>query len=221
MLGLEFSAARRSVAVGVDGEVRSQVREIAPRESGPLSMIEQALREAGLEREAIEVLVVGLGPGSYTGIRVAIALAQGWQLATPVKLMGVSSADGLASQAIQSGLAAELHVAFDAQRTEFYLGTYRAGSPGCRPVTDLRLAPRSDLVALLDRGEAVVAPEPIPGLEGVRVLAPDASFLLHGLPEAGPFVEGATLEPIYLREVSFVKAPPPRPIPSLGDSGDS
>ena len=45
-------------------------------------MIEEALREAGLEREQIEVLAVGLGPGSYTGIRVALSLAQGWQLAS-------------------------------------------------------------------------------------------------------------------------------------------
>ena len=62
-------------------------------------MIESALRQAGLEREEIECIAVGLGPGSYTGIRAAIALAQGWQLARGVKLLGVSSAECLATQA--------------------------------------------------------------------------------------------------------------------------
>ena len=52
-------------------------------------MIESALAEAKIEREQIEVIAVGLGPGSYTGIRAAISVAQGWQLARGVKLLGV------------------------------------------------------------------------------------------------------------------------------------
>jgi len=57
-----------------------------------LGMIESVLREAGLEREQIDVIAVGLGPGSYTGIRTALSIAQGWQLARGVKLLGISSA---------------------------------------------------------------------------------------------------------------------------------
>ena len=48
-------------------------------------------------REAIEAIAVGLGPGSYTGIRAAIALAQGWQLAREVKTLGVSSVAAMAA----------------------------------------------------------------------------------------------------------------------------
>ena len=44
-------------------------------------MIEDVLARSQMEREQIEVLAVGLGPGSYTGIRVALSMAQGWQLA--------------------------------------------------------------------------------------------------------------------------------------------
>ena len=62
-------------------------------------MIEKVLAAAKIEREEIEVLAVGLGPGSYTGIRVAISIAQGWQLARGVKLLGIGSAECLAAQA--------------------------------------------------------------------------------------------------------------------------
>ena len=94
MLALEFSSAQRSVAVVVadaDGRplTTSEVVETATGHTmKPFAMIEEALRSAGVERERIEVIVVGLGPGSYTGIRAAIALAQGWQLATGVKTAG-------------------------------------------------------------------------------------------------------------------------------------
>ncbi len=64
-------------------------------------MIEQALAEAGIEREQIEVLAIGLGPGSYPASG-ELSVAQGWQLASPdggVKLLGISSAEGVAAQA--------------------------------------------------------------------------------------------------------------------------
>ena len=87
-------------------------------------MIEQVLAEAKIEREQIDALAVGLGPGSYTGIRAAISIAQGWQLARGVKLLGVSSADCLAAQARAENILGRVNVVIDAQRNEFYLATY-------------------------------------------------------------------------------------------------
>ena len=46
-------------------------------------LVEDALRQAQLDRAQIECLAIGLGPGSYNGMRLAIAVAQGWQLASP------------------------------------------------------------------------------------------------------------------------------------------
>ena len=97
------------------------------------------LREAGLEREQIEVIAVGLGPGSYTGIRVAISIAQGWQLARGVKLLGVSSAECLAAQAQAEKIFGRVNVVIDAQRNEFYLAAYEISSgrlEGNRAVAD-------------------------------------------------------------------------------------
>jgi len=94
ILALEFSSERRSVALARDGIVLSEaVEQTGGRATNALGLIESALATAGLSRDEIEVIAVGLGPGSYTGIRAAIAVAQGWQLARGVKLLGISSAE--------------------------------------------------------------------------------------------------------------------------------
>ena len=67
-------------------------REPRARPGRP-ALIDDALREAGVEREQIDCLAIGLGPGSYTGVRAAIAVAQGWQLARGIRLLGVSTAE--------------------------------------------------------------------------------------------------------------------------------
>lgn len=86
ILAIEFSSAQRSVAVvqaGGNGPhapgSAAEVVETGQRSTHALGMVEKALRAAQLEREQIGCLAIGLGPGSYTGIRAAIALAQGWQ----------------------------------------------------------------------------------------------------------------------------------------------
>src|SRR5689334_15695890 len=104
ILALEFSSSQRSVAVtdaNASGDKRTfnEIVETGDNASRPLVMVEGAMRATGLEREQIECIAVGLGPGSYTGIRAAISLAQGWQLAAGVRLVGVSSVDAIAAQA--------------------------------------------------------------------------------------------------------------------------
>src|SRR5436309_3367594 len=99
ILALEFSSDLRSVAVVQGGHVRGRAEESGARARRGVSLMEAALREARLEREQVECVAVGLGPGSYTGIRSAIALAQGWQLAREIRSIGISSVDCLAAAA--------------------------------------------------------------------------------------------------------------------------
>src|SRR5579864_1002694 len=81
ILALEFSAGQRSVALSREGMVIGEAIETGGRNMAALGMIESILEKAKIEREEVEAIAVGLGPGSYTGVRAAIALAQGWQLA--------------------------------------------------------------------------------------------------------------------------------------------
>ena len=98
ILALEFSSEQRSAAVVENGVVLGEAHETAGKHTQAFALIEQALAKAGLEREQIDCIAVGLGPGSYMGTRIAIAIAQGWQLARGVKTAGISSAEGLARQ---------------------------------------------------------------------------------------------------------------------------
>ena len=93
ILAVEFSSPQRSAAVvqsggATGGGVPPLLLGRAGRPTGhrALGLVEEALQHARCEREEIEAIAVGLGPGSYTGIRGAIALAQGWQLGRGVGL---------------------------------------------------------------------------------------------------------------------------------------
>jgi len=110
-------------------------------------MIEKVLATAKLEREEIEAIAVGLGPGSYTGIRAAIALAQGWQLARGVKLLGVGSVECLAAQAQAEKIFGRVNAVIDAQRGEFYSAVYEISAAGWRETGALRIVSLAELQA--------------------------------------------------------------------------
>lgn len=179
----------------------------------PFAMIAEALQSAGIEREAIEGIVVGLGPGSYTGIRAAIALAQGWQLAGGTKLVGMSSAEGVAAQAQADGITGKCSVVIDAQREEFYVADYEIGPAGLREIVPLRLATLAEVRGLAAAGEQLIGPEVSRWFPQARVAFPRAARLGECAVTRRDFVAGETLTPIYLRETTFVKAPPARTRP--------
>jgi tRNA threonylcarbamoyl adenosine modification protein YeaZ len=214
-LALEFSSAQRSVAVVVDGEIRATAAQVATRETPAFGLIVRVLAEARLEREQIECVAIGLGPGSYTGIRAAIALAQGWQLARSIKLIGISSLDCLAAEAQTKGVLGRINMVVDAQRNELYLATYELTSAGFRESEPLRLAAIEEVRSRITLGEEVIGPEVHRWFPEGRVLFPDAATLGQLAARRSDFAPGEALEPIYLRPISFVKAPPAR-VPPAG-----
>src|ERR1700690_909950 len=118
ILALEFSSAQRSVAVVRPGQPHISVEAVETGAGGTnaFRLVEKVLAQAKIEREQIEGLAVGLGPGSYTGVRVAISIAQGWQLARRVKLLGIGSSQCLAAQAQAAKIFGRVNVVIDAQR---------------------------------------------------------------------------------------------------------
>ncbi len=210
ILAIEFSSAQRSVAVVVSGEMRAAARQIAARETPAFRLIVRVLAEARLEREQIGCVAIGLGPGSYAGIRAAIALAQGWQLARPIKLIGISSMECLAAEAQTKGVLGRTHIVVDAQRNELYLATYELTSAGLRESEPLRLAAIAEVRSRLTLGENVVGPDVHRWFPNGTPLFPEAAILGQLASRRADFVPGEALEPIYLRPISFVKAPPVR-----------
>jgi tRNA threonylcarbamoyladenosine biosynthesis protein TsaB len=215
LLVFEFSSPQRSVAVlaqrgGGSGQEWFEQIESGSGGMQPLKAVEEVLRQAHLEREQIEGVAVGLGPGSYTGIRAALALAQGWQLARGVRLMGVSSADSIAAEAFDEGLRGPVAVLIDAQRNELYCGDYELNDSGWRLTQALRVVSAAGVLAAQNNGRLLIGPEVTRWFPDGKKISPRA-VAAGKLALAGTSsVAGEKLEPIYLRPAQFVKAPPPR-----------
>ncbi len=151
--------------------------ETGARSTNTLGLVEDALRQAQLDRVQIECLAIGLGPGSYNGIRLAIALAQGWQLARPVKLLGISSVECLAAEAQAEGIFGRVEIVVDAQRNEFYLAGYELSREARREIEPLRLATLPEVQARQQAGGIITGPEVTNWFSGSRVLFPRAATL--------------------------------------------
>jgi tRNA threonylcarbamoyl adenosine modification protein YeaZ len=215
ILALEFSSEQRSVAVVHDrpGDtplVLGSAAVTGPRATKALSLIDQALRQANVGRDQVERVVVGLGPGSYTGIRMTIAVAQAWQLARGVALLGLSSAAVMAAQARHAKLWGRIHLVSDAQRNEFYLAVYEVNQAAVVELSPLRLACHAEIEELAAAGALLAGPAAERWLPAGRALFPHAAVLGELSVGRTDCVSGERLEPIYLRETSFLKAPLPR-----------
>jgi|ERR1043166_9457181 tRNA threonylcarbamoyl adenosine modification protein YeaZ len=211
ILALEFSSPARSVAVAVDGYLRCSMTEHGGRSIHAFELVERALHTSGVAREEIECVAVGLGPGSYAGIRIAIAMAQGWQLARPVKLIGISSADCAATWAVRwCGIRGIFHIGIDAQRAQIFVARYEAHGEAARLVEPFHLLRDEDNVRIAS-GEVLLRPDVLE-TDGpnIRALPPRAATLAKLADSHRDFVNGSELEPIYLRPLEFIKAPPPR-----------
>ncbi|HJW47724.1 MAG TPA: tRNA (adenosine(37)-N6)-threonylcarbamoyltransferase complex dimerization subunit type 1 TsaB, partial [Lysobacter sp.] len=101
LLAFETATEACSVALWLDGDVHERF-EIAPRRHAELSLpwAEQLLADAGVRKSQLDAIAIGRGPGAFTGVRLAIAIAQGIALALDRPVVPVST---LATLALQAG----------------------------------------------------------------------------------------------------------------------
>lgn len=159
LLSLDTSSDACSVALGVDGDVLER-HEIAPRGHTRLilPMIHSLLAEAGVSLNALDALVMGRGPGAFTGVRIAVGVAQGLAFSSQRPVVPVSSLAIVAQEALARSMgggtneARDSHpgvnealpsvatpttkqrrtvvAASDARMGEVYWGVYRADESG-------------------------------------------------------------------------------------------
>jgi tRNA threonylcarbamoyladenosine biosynthesis protein TsaB len=205
ILALEFSSTQRSVAIACGGTVLAEASETGERATNTFGLVEQALASAKIGRGEIECLAVGLGPGSYTGIRVALSIAQGWQLATGVRLLGIGSVECLAAQARVENFFGRVNVVIDAQRGEFYLAVYEVSPAGVKEIAPLKIADVAEVEARADAGEFLTGPEITRWFPAGKILFPQAAMLAGLAARRSDFAAGETLAPVYLRATNFLK----------------
>jgi tRNA threonylcarbamoyl adenosine modification protein YeaZ len=153
ILALDTSMGACSAAVlRNDGAARHLVVREAPMARGHaealMPMVAEVKKEAGLDFAALDLIAATVGPGSFTGVRIAIAAARGLALVTPAKLYGTDSLTVMArlARATEAAGRAPFAVAVDARRAMLYLGLY--DKEGRKLEGPLLIAP-DDAVALL------------------------------------------------------------------------
>ena len=133
MLAFETATEACSVAVYVDGAVRERFA-VAPRQHAALALpwADELLAEAGVARAQLDAIAVGIGPGAFTGVRLAVALAQGIALGLDRPVLPVSTLAVLALSGKPADVAVgrELVAAIDARMGEVYLGRFVADDAG-------------------------------------------------------------------------------------------
>jgi len=175
-----------------------------------MPMIAEAMAEAGLDYRQLDLIAATLGPGSFTGVRIAIAAARGFALVTGAKLWGTDSLTVMARTALNDG-AIDMHgtpfaVAADARAGALYLGLYdaaarkREGPLLVETGAAVALLPQDLAIAVGNGAEALAAAARDSGREvdaKLIDLEPSAVALAHLAQDAGDSVP--TLRPLYLR----------------------
>jgi tRNA threonylcarbamoyladenosine biosynthesis protein TsaB len=224
ILALDTTSAACSVALLCGSEVREHfVRAERDHTRRLLPMVEQILAEAGLTLNQVDALAVSRGPGSFTGLRIAISCVQGLAFAADKPVLPVSSLAALAAGAVRAHpewLGFPVIAALDARMQEVYWGIYRADAPNQSLLPEAVQKPDEVIQAL--RMAKISGPffSAGPGwhyaeFAAVPVAASDQNCAIHArdiaelaLPlwQAGAAISAEQLQPKYLRnEVTWQK----------------
>jgi tRNA threonylcarbamoyladenosine biosynthesis protein TsaB len=180
---------------------------VGPMKHGELlaPAIEEVLTQAGASRLELTSIVVGVGPGPYTGLRVGLVTARMLGHALDLPVLGVCSLDALALGAVDVGLDESFLVTTDARRKELFWASYDAAG------TRLE-GPFVDKPADLPQDRPVVGAGPYLYPDVFAVSVPVRDPIASAL--ARLVVDGRAVlmepEPIYLRRPDAVAPGPPK-----------
>jgi tRNA threonylcarbamoyl adenosine modification protein YeaZ len=188
ILALELSTARGSLAWG-DGDLAEKQWPNDRKNSGPFF---EGLKTA-LERDGPpEMIVVGLGPGSYAGVRIALSTALGLQAAGPARVVGLPSICAMPCQERSYGVIG------DGRRQSFFLGRIENRSLMGEPELLNENELRAKLAGLAM--SPVFSSDDLPQFAGVQRAFPSAAQLARLAGEANCRFALPPLQPMYLRE---------------------
>lgn len=178
-LAIENSGQYGTVAASLDSEI---VFKAEFRKAGELSVcVERAIKQL----PALDEVIVGVGPGSYTGLRIAVSIAFGLELSINCRTFGCPSILGYEMDSYA--------VVGDARRQLLFFALVRNGSIAESP----KLVPAQTIGAIRTAAAALplIAATPIPGCDDLPLRVPQAEFLLRRRNSFSPLTE-----PLYLKD---------------------
>jgi tRNA threonylcarbamoyl adenosine modification protein YeaZ len=209
LLAFDTATPYVTVALHDEGDVlverRSEQRMRHGEQLAPL--IEAALADAGIARQDLTAIAVGVGPGPFTGLRVGLVTARTLGYALDLPVYGVCSLDVVAVEAALGAgpVGVDFVVATDARRKEVYLASY--DEQGRRLEGPVVVRPGEAATELPVAGEgAVLYPDAFP--QGRAPALPSAGWLARTVAEE--LAELRDPEPLYLRRPDAVAPGAPK-----------
>ena len=150
ILAIETSGSAGSVAA-LDGGLPLAQLDLDPQLRSARTLapgLQQVLREVGWAPAEVQLLAIGLGPGSFTGLRLGVMTAKAFAYATGAAILGIGTLDAIAWRAPAE--AGTIAVGIDAQRGEVYCGSFTrepAGATAAAGARDVVAAGPVDIVA--------------------------------------------------------------------------
>jgi tRNA threonylcarbamoyladenosine biosynthesis protein TsaB len=218
ILAIDTATEHCSVALFEDGRFVERSEE-TPRGHADLvlPMVDSVLRESGVRLQELDGLAYGRGPGAFTGVRIAVGVAQGLAFGASLPTVGVSNLAAVAQQVAQPG--ERVLVCMDARMGEVYWSVFERphGQALVVPVRDERVALPRDVDASIATVGAGTGFRAYPQLGALRIAtvhdavlprAREIALLAEPELRAGRGKPAADAEPVYLRDqVTFVKSP--------------
>jgi tRNA threonylcarbamoyladenosine biosynthesis protein TsaB len=220
LLALETATETCSAALWVDGRVLARYVH-APRLQTELllPMVDELLAEAGLALGGLDAIAYSRGPGAFTGVRIAAAVAQGLAFGVGLGVIPVSSLQTLAQGVLRQHGASRALAVFDARMDEIYVGAYEQGADGLmQPLTPERLGAAASVPlpegSFFAAGNGLVyyniiaARCTLSGHDaGLFPAAEDLAALAVPALKAGQGVAPELALPVYLRDEVWQKLP--------------
>lgn len=150
ILALETSGTHSQVALLHDGVLLQRTEQKPSHSRILLNLIEEVLEQAGLDMQRLDCIAVCVGPGSFTGLRIGIAVAQGLAFAAQLPIVPVSSLAALAldfytDHKQERGAGAMVLATIDARKSEVYCGWYCSENGSVRLVGEQQVVPPGEL----------------------------------------------------------------------------
>ena len=198
-LAIDTSTTRGSVALLADGVMLLDESFSADRSHS--ATLFTVLERARALASRVDQVAIGLGPGSFAGVRIAIAAAIGLELSLGGKLIGIPSV-----AALEPAAPAYLAIG-DARRETFYFTRVEGGVCLEGPL----LATEAELHALLSTwaGWPVFVTTELPSVPAAQIALPSAAILARLAVDGRGITATGDLDPIYLRE-PHITQPKPR-----------
>jgi len=160
-LALEHSTSTSSVALlrGTRLLAGRSWQESRVRNQQVFSILPELLREASVDADGIDLFAVGLGPGAFSGVRIALSAARGMALPDRKPVVGVCSAEALAYDLWQEQPAATIAVVGDARRERLWMAIYDRSRKGMALREPVALVTLEELRTRLPPSCAIATPD--------------------------------------------------------------